>query len=357
MKININKKYVIMVSLILLIIVGLVVLNTTGILKKIGMNEQQITEAEAKEKLQQVLQNASTQKETDANYNSSDYLTGLLQEQNIIVMENIVAIDGYNFEIDRENLVVTQSLGKSQVTVNSELIEVLGKNDRGKYCGKAQITITSNIPIDNIIFQNENGTYSKEKTDELTYIKEMEVELDKEYVVTIATKDGKLNNSKYIMESKGITNSLLTAVQYTISETGYYNIEVEDEIYSVHAYVYDGDTTFSENQTFGDENDVATVSEYAKNMVVVKIKGDLTIDSGVTVTAYSTEYGGPKGMLIYTTGNLTNNGTITMTAKGAKAEGQNVYLWKNEIAGIDISGIGGQYEYVPAVGGNSGSRV
>ena len=142
MKININKKYFIMLSLILLIIVGLVVLNTTGVLKKIGKSTEQITEAEAQEKLEQALQTAGAQKETDANYNSSEYLTSLLQEQNIIVMENIVAIDGYNFEIDRENLVVTQSLGKSEVTVNSELIEVLGKNDRGKYCGKAQILRT-----------------------------------------------------------------------------------------------------------------------------------------------------------------------------------------------------------------------
>ena len=40
-------------------------------------------------------------------------------------------------------------------------------------------------------------------------------------------------------------------------------------------------------------------------------------------------YGGPKGMFIYCTGTITNNGTIDMTARGAKAVGQNVYLWKN----------------------------
>ena len=40
MKININKKYVIMLSLILLIIIGLVVLNTTGVLKKIGKTKE-----------------------------------------------------------------------------------------------------------------------------------------------------------------------------------------------------------------------------------------------------------------------------------------------------------------------------
>ena len=42
------------------------------------------------------------------------------------------------------------------------------------------------------------------------------------------------------------------------------------------------------------------------------------------------------------------NGTISMTARGAKAEGQNVYLWKN---------LDGSYEYVPAVGATGASGV
>ena len=39
------------------------------------------------------------------------------------------------------------------------------------------------------------------------------------------------------------------------------------------------------------------------------------------------DFGGPKGMIVYCTGTLINNGTISMTARGAKAEGQNVYLF------------------------------
>ena len=102
--------------------------------------------------------------------------------------------------------------------------------------------------------------------------------------------------------------------------------------------------------TFGDSNDVATKDEYAKNMIIVKVNGDLTINEGVTVTAYASEegYGGPKGLFIYVTGTLTNNGTISMTARGAKAEGQNVYLFKNS---------DGSYEYVPKEGANGGERT
>ena len=77
-------------------------------------------------------------------------------------------------------------------------------------------------------------------------------------------------------------------------------------------------------------------------MVILKIDGDLTVNSGITFTACKSDngYGGPKGMLIYCTGTLTNNGTISMTARGAKASGQNVYLWQN---------LNGEYEYIPAV--------
>lgn len=50
-------------------------------------------------------------------------------------------------------------------------------------------------------------------------------------------------------------------------------------------------------------------------------------------------------MIIYCTGELINNGTISMTARGAKAEGEDVYLWKNGKK---------NYEYIPAGGATGG---
>ena len=107
----------------------------------------------------------------------------------------------------------------------------------------------------------------------------------------------------------------------------------------------DGNQHFTENKTFGDAYDVATASTYAQNMVIVKVNGDLEIDSGVTVSPYYTEYGGPKGFTLYVTGKLTNKGIID-NSHGAYAVGQNVYLWKNS---------NGTYEYVPAEGGKAGT--
>ena len=100
----------------------------------------------------------------------------------------------------------------------------------------------------------------------------------------------------------------------------------------------------------GNQADVATASTYAKNGVVLKVEGDLKIGEDVTLTSVKStgNYGGPKGMYIYCAGTLTNNGIISMTARGAKADGQDVYLFKN----LDKT-----YEHIPKVGASGGVGV
>ena len=141
-------------------------------------------------------------------------------------------------------------------------------------------------------------------------------------------------------------DSLLEAISNEDVPSGKYTIKVKDETYPVHMITLDGNQHFTENKTFGDAYDVATKDTYAQNMVIVKVNGDLEIDSGVTVGPYyDKSYGGPKGFTLYVTGKLTNKGTID-NSHGAKAYGQNVYLWKNT---------DGSYEYIPAEGAAGGS--
>lgn len=94
----------------------------------------------------------------------------------------------------------------------------------------------------------------------------------------------------------------------------------------------------------GNTNDAGTETRNAKNTVVLKVEGNLTINQGVYLTAIrnSSNGGGPKGLIVYCTGTLTNNGIITMSERGARAGGENVYLWKNKSTGM--------YEYVPQYG-------
>ncbi len=137
--------------------------------------------------------------------------------------------------------------------------------------------------------------------------------------------------------------SILSIINSNNLKTGYYYFIVNGENYPIHMITLEGNQHFTENKIFGDAKDVATENDYAQNMVIVKVNGDLEIDEGVTVAPYYDEsYGGPKGFTLYVTGKLTNKGTID-NSHGAKAEGQNVYLWKNT---------DGTYEYVPAEGGS-----
>ena len=48
----------------------------------------------------------------------------------------------------------------------------------------------------------------------------------------------------------------------------------------------DGNQHFTENKIFGDAADVATADDYAQNMVIVKVNGDLTVDEGETIAQY-----------------------------------------------------------------------
>ena len=149
--------------------------------------------------------------------------------------------------------------------------------------------------------------------------------------------------------------SLLKIMEDPTITTGQYPVIVKgqdiEEKYNLDVTSHEGNLVLSSDKTYGTaEDDVAWENGDATNMVVLKVNGNLTIEENVTVTACKSKngYGGPKGMMLYCTGTLTNKGDISMTERGARAEGQNVYLWKNA---------DGSYEYVPAEGSTGGDRT
>lgn len=224
---------------------------------------------------------------------------------------------------------------------------------------------------------NPNGTEinTKNKT---TIAIDYKTDPEQEYEFRVINNLGEETIRK--IERITYTGGLLQEIQ-NIAESGEERIELKlktnklvyQEVgYDVNAIVYNGDlvldgqtnveganlieetkevegeTVIEKTYEFGNADiDVATANTNAKNTVVLKVNGNLTINSGVKVTSVKSEngYGGPKGMIIYCTGELINNGTISMTARGAKAPGEDVYLWENSKR---------NYEYIPAVGGNGG---
>lgn len=272
-------------------------------------------------------------------------------------VEQTFKIKEKNKEENQEKVLVTDD-----VISNTVKIEKVKENP-----GYKTIDISSNIDIDGYktYYQiGKNGEWQEGtgKISILDYDITSNNLINEDNTVTISIKSMNENTSNVVTSSKDFTvdttatlasfeaDSLLEAMEKYDFGTGIFKVTVSDETYNLKVYSFDENVEIQSDTTFGTEKDVATANDYAQNMVVLKVNGDLTINEDVTLTAYASKdgYGGPKGMMIYCTGILTNNGTISMTARGAKAEGQNVYLWKN---------VDGTYEYVPSVGAEGGTRV
>ena len=188
----------------------------------------------------------------------------------------------------------------------------------------------------------QNGLLNADKTVSI-YAKIENTDFNQEVVVSKTLDNIDTNNENNNIES----TSLIEAVKENEFNNGKYTIIANNETYNTKVYNINGNLELKIDTQLGVEEDVGKSDTYAQNMVILKVNGDLTIGENAKLTAYSSKdgYGGPKGMLIYCTGTITNYGKISMTARGAYAEGQNVYLLKNE---------DGSYEYVPADGANGG---
>lgn len=158
-----------------------------------------------------------------------------------------------------------------------------------------------------------------------------------------------------------VENNNLDSGNYIFKVTGTTNGETTEAIeYPVELYNYNEDANYQASNEIVVNNTKYTGigrTNSEKRMLILKYNGNLTINSGVTLTPTGTSatINGAiglctkKGMLIYCTETLTNNGTITMTAKGTVNQtGENVYLYKNG---------NGTYEYVPAIGATGGASV
>jgi len=123
----------------------------------------------------------------------------------------------------------------------------------------------------------------------------------------------------------------------TTIATTYANIDLEMDVKT-------GNQVISADTSWGN----ATADT---RMLGVRVEGNLTIDAGVTLTATTRK----RGMAIYVTGDLILNGTISMTARGATAAGQQVLLL-NDGTEYQLTAVGGAAGDYGAVGGSGSGR-
>lgn len=169
------------------------------------------------------------------------------------------------------------------------------------------------------------------RKDIFTAIEDIKVSGIKKVAVKGKTSDGAESVEKYSLNMVNIKGDVQLGEKLLVNgeETTVAGISKSSKVYTV-----------------GSASDIGTASGNAQNTVVLKVEGNLNIETGTKLTAIGNQYGGPKGMIVYCTGKITNNGEISMSQRGAKAVGQNVFLLKNE---------SGSFEYIPkdgAVGGD-----
>ena len=376
-----NKKKIISIILIIMVIIGFILLNNNfKIIEKITNGRLQNVDEETTELpliLYQVYDNSNEdQIKTLVTVNNSsgieyvEYPDGTKLETNnksqVSIDYNMAKDENYTFKIKTED---NENVQETTVCINDEFINdnVIGINTINEINGYKTLNIENKINFDGYKTYYKIGNISTWSEGEgnislVDYDLKTSNLTNEDNTVTVSakienttTKNTVILDKKFNIDTNAINNSyeaesITDAVKKEEVTTGLYEVSVNDETYNLRVYSFNENLDIETDTTFGTEEDVATASEYAKNMIVLKVNGDLTIEEGAKLTAYASKngYGGPKGMTIYCTGTLKNNGTIDMTARGAKAVGQNVYLFKNA---------DNTYEYVPAIGADGGASV
>ncbi len=357
-----NSKYIFIIILVA-ILLFITLISKDKIAKLISSNIEWIPQPD--------IENSIKETQTKINYEVKE-VNG--EELNILIRIE----DKRGIETIQTEDTILNCNGREKISLDRTINENGIYQFKYKISGLEEELCTIVRPVPNIVITNPD-TYGDKftKTIEIQYINnenlmncysldngktwqeykeplEVGIYENRQIIAKYEAKEGHTIQSDKMQYIVIPTESLLYATKNVIEEPGYYRIAVLEEEYYAHVYVENGDNILSSNIEYGDEKDIATQDTDAKNMIIVKVNGDLTVEQNVTVTSHGNSYGGPKGMLLYVTGKLTNNGTISMSRRGAKAEGENIYLWKNKVAATNSNGTGGEYEYVPSIGSTGG---
>lgn len=289
----------------------------------------------------------TTESPTEIEY--GDYVFEIDDEYNVKVIEKLIG--------EKPNVIIKRLTEETEEKVLIVKVQIIATTTDG------EIKLIESL--NGAILDEENSDESK-KEEKIFILPE-----NGEYIFRVTGTNGRKTKTSIVVDDIAIGgDSVLKAIsridtagEQVVTISGKNNENLEEVDYSLNVIIHKGDlildgetevegaTLLNNVYEFGNEKDVAQdSSSQAQNTVVLKVEGNLTIEDNVTLTSVKSNsgYGGPKGMIIYCTGTLTNNGNISMTARGAKAQGQNIYLWGNK---------DGSYEFVPANGAAAGASV
>ena len=164
-----NKRGITLIALIvtiivLLILAGISIAMLTGDNGIFSMAKEAKTkneEAEAREKLEIELTNFVAEKNTNKEYNENEYIDNKLEEKGMTVIEDIVLVDGWQFQIDRNIPKILKSIGKENI-IKYEWEKLIKE-------GKTADEIVNNVELLNRVLEKEEDIeyifYDTLKTD------------------------------------------------------------------------------------------------------------------------------------------------------------------------------------------------
>ena len=128
--IKIRKNGITLIALVITIIVLLILAGITinltigqgGILTQAQNAGVQHQEAEAKQKLELALLDLQAEKKVNKEYNENEYIDNYLISKQMIVIGDIVVVDGWKFEIYRNIPEIGIALGKGEESKDITLI-------------------------------------------------------------------------------------------------------------------------------------------------------------------------------------------------------------------------------------------
>lgn len=118
---------------------------------------------------------------------------------------------------------------------------------------------------------------------------------------------------------------------------GDHTIDLNGVIISIEMINKIGDYRFDGSETIGN-----TIAD--QHMLILRVDGDLTIQENTILQPLVRK----KGMFLFAKGNIINNGTISMTARGAIAAGQDIQVAYDNKQVLHV---------IPAIGGTGAPAV
>ncbi len=177
------------VTIIILLILAGVTINfvagENGILKRATEAVEVMNEAEAREKLEITLAQLKIDKYSVEEYNKETYINQEINKEGMNIVENIVMVDGWKFEIDRDKLQIVSSLGQGS---ENKKIEIVAKTVSNQTFSKATITYTIKFDgeLKSIQINGENVDIPLSVNNE--YILEKQVDENGTYTIYVIDK-------------------------------------------------------------------------------------------------------------------------------------------------------------------------